>query len=321
MKKIDFEAHQTTKPYVQASMALGGGPAMPGGEDDGEKKPNPFGLSVADRVALMDRFEVQSQFISCAGGLERFPLETAIDVARKANDEYCQMSRDYPGRLLGYANLIPQDVDASLAELQRCHDELGFVAWNTHTNFTDHYIDEDQFFPLLEKADELGMFVYLHPGPPSIDRLQGLGAALDTGVGYHVDGAITLTRLICKGVFDRLPNLKIMLGHYGEAMPFMLDRIDHFLAIPGIDRGASVNEHTFDYYFKHNVYVTTSGNFSKAAFLCAKERLGIDHILFGTDFPIESYEESIAFLDSVGMTKKEQEMLYYINAREIFGIE
>ncbi len=318
MKKIDFEAHQTTRPYVRATMALhAAGPAMPG--DDGG--PSPFDLTPEKRIAVMDRFDVQSQFISCAGGLERFPLETAIDVARAANDEYFEMGRQYPGRILGYANLIPQDVDASLRELRRCHDELGFRAWNTHTNFTDHYIDEDCFFPLLAEAEKLGMFVYLHPGPPAIDRLQGLGIELDTGLGYHVDGAITLTRLICKGVFDRLPNLKLMLGHLGEAMPFMLDRIDSFRSRPGAPRGAAVNEHSFDYYFKHNIYVTTSGNFSRAAFFCAKERLGIDHILFGTDFPLESYEESISFLDSVGMTKKEQEMLYYINAREIFGIE
>ncbi len=319
MKKIDFEAHHTTRPYVRANLALMGdaAPAMPG--DDGG--PSPFDLTLAKRLAVMDKFEVQSQFISCAGGLERFSVETATEVAKSANDEFYQMSLQAPGRVCGYANLIPQDIEGSLLELQRCHDELGFIGWNTHSNFTDHYIDEDEFFPLLAKAAELNMFVYLHPGPPAIDRLNGLGVALDTGVGYHVDGAITLTRLICKGVFDKLPNLKIMLGHYGEAMPFMLDRIDHFLAIPATPRGASVNEHNFDYYFKHNVFVTTSGNFSKAAFLCAKERLGIDHILFGTDFPIESYEESIAFLDSVGMTKKEQEMLYYINAREIFSIE
>ena len=108
MKKIDFEAHQTTRPYVRATMALhAAGPAMPG--DDGG--PSPFDLTTEKRIAVMDRFDVQSQLISCSGGLERFPLETAIDVARAANDEYYEMSRQYPGRILGYANLIPQDVD------------------------------------------------------------------------------------------------------------------------------------------------------------------------------------------------------------------
>lgn len=316
IKKIDFETHLTTKNYIEAKSKLHARPAK-GGSD-------PFQITLEQRVAQMDQYGVETQFVSAPGGLEELSVEAATYVAKTANDEFAEMAVKYPGRFMGYATLIPQDIDGSLRELERCHDELGFIAWNTHTNFTSRYIDEDDYFPLLELAEKLNMFIYLHPGPPAIDRLKGLGVMLNSGLGYHVDSAITMTRLICKGVFDRLPNLKIMLGHYGEALPFMIDRMDS-MAKQGeagslVEKGGECNRHPGKYYFQNNIYVTTSGNFSKAAFICTKERLGMDHILFGTDFPIESYKTTMEFLDSMEMTQKEREMLFFKNSERLFGI-
>lgn len=320
MKRIDFEAHQSTKPYIQAMAKVAGKP-VPGGK-------SPFGMTLEERIAVMDEHGVDIQIVSCAGGFERFETETAIEVAQKTNNEFFEWGKQYPGRFLGYATLIPTNVEASIKELERCKFELGFNAWNTHTNFTATYIDEDEYFPLIKRAAELDMFIYLHPGPPNIERLNGLGPLLSGGLGYHVDSCITITRLICKGIFDKLPGLKIMLGHMGEAMPFMIDRIDSMGGQPGAKgikqapgSNRAVNEYPVSYYFEKNIYVTTSGNFSKAAFNCTKERLGIDRMLFGTDFPIEDYRRSLDFLNSVGMTQIEAERLFYINAREIFHIE
>lgn len=317
MRKIDYETHLSTKNFVEAKSKLHPAPA-------GGMGKSPFDMTLQERVDLMDRYEVQTQIVSCGGGLEELDVETATYVAKTANDEFAEMAIKYPGRFLGYATLIPQDIEGSLRELERCRKELGFPAWNTHTNFTTSYIDDDKYFPLLELAAQLDMFVYLHPGPPSIERLQGYGTMLNMGLGYHVDGAITMTRLICKGVFDKLPSLKMIMGHYGETMPFMLDRMDS-MAVQGeastlVPKGGECNLHNLDYYFKNNIYVTTSGNFSKAAFICARERLGMDHILFGTDFPIENYETSMKFLNSMEMTAEEMENLYFRNSERIFGI-
>ncbi|MGI5971846.1 MAG: amidohydrolase family protein [Oscillospiraceae bacterium] len=322
IKKIDFEAHHSTDKWVAARIgAVGAERPLTGGAADAS---DPF----MERIQIMDKYNVRTAFVSIGGGLEGFPLDTAVDVSRSANDELYALSRKHSGRIRGYANLVPQSVEISMSELIRCHDELGFIAWNTHSNFTDTHIDDDEYFPLLEKAAQLGMFVYLHPGPSSYERLNGFGQVLNAGLGYHVDVAITLTRLILKGVFDRLPELKLILGHYGETLPFILDRMDSFISqnqaknVPdSVCRNRSVNEHKLDYYFKRNIYVTTSGNYSSAAFNCTKERLGIDHMLFGTDYPIESYEQTVEFLESVGMTQVEKEMLYYKNAEEIFGIK
>ncbi len=320
MKIVDYETHLSTKAYIEAMSKIA--PAPPVKKNAGSGR-DIFGMSLAERVACMDRFGVATQLVSCAGGLEKMDVKTAAYVAKCANDEFAEMAVKYPGRFQGYATLIPQDVEASLLELERCRKELGFPAWNTHTNFTDRYLDEDDFFPLLQKAEELDMFVYLHPGPPSIERLNGLGGLLSGGLGYHVDGAITLTRLVCKGVFDRLPKLKMILGHYGEALPFMIDRMDSMARqdeINSLVAGGAVNKQTMDYYFKHNIYVTTSGNFSPAAFHCTKERLGIGHILFGSDFPIETYEDTCGFLNSMDMTEEERDALCWKNSQDIFHI-
>ncbi len=318
MKKVDYESHLTTKNYIAAMSKL-----KP--VDAQSKKENAiFDMTPEQRVAIMDKYGVQTQLVSSAGGLQALDTETATYVAKTANDEFAEMAAKFPGRFLGYATLIPQDIEGSLLELERCHKDLGFRAWNTHTNFTSSYIDEPQFFPLLEKAAEYNMFVYLHPGPPAIDRLNGYGVRLSMGLGYHVDTAITMTRLILNGTLDKLPNLKFMMGHYGETFPFLLDRMDS-MARQGeanslVPAGSACNKHSMDYYFKHHIYVTTSGNFSSAAFNCTRERLGIDHMLFGTDYPIESYEETLDFLDTVSMTQLERRKLFYQNSQDIFGI-
>ena len=319
MKIIDFETHQSTGPYLEATAKVEG-------RDAGGK--SPFERSLSERVAVMDRYGIDTQIVSCAGGFERFDTQTAIDVAQKTNNEFYEWGRQYPGRFMGYATLIPTSVEASIKELERCKSELGFKFWNTHSNFTSTYIDDDQYFPLLKRAAELNIAVYLHPGPPAIDRLNGVGPILSGGLGYHVDTCITLVRLIGKGVFDRLPGLKVLLGHLGEAMPFMIDRIDsmsgHQPAKPDSPAGGTSrpgNEHPVSYYFENNIFVTTSGNFSRAAFNCTRERLGIYRMLFGTDFPIEDYGRSLDFLNSLSLTQVEREMLFYANAREIFGIE
>lgn len=317
MKKIDFEAHIAGKSYGEAMSKIA--PPPPKGAR------NPFALNLEERIALMDQYGVQVQIASGPGGLERFDRETAIHVAQGTNDELYEMGQASDGRILGYANLIPQDVDASLKELERCKYELGFPAWNAYSNFTDTYIDEDQYFPLLQRAAELDMFVYLHPGPPSISRLNGLGPMLSKGLGYHVDACITILRLVCKGVFDRIPNLKVFMGHMGEAMPFMLERIDSMAEQSaarkiGFDGQGPCNKHPLSYYFKNNIWITTSGNFSPSAFRCAKETIGLDRICLGTDFPIESYEQTFAFFDSLGLSDEELAKLYYQNAEEHFGL-
>ena len=97
--------------------------------------------------------------------------------------------------------------------------------------------------------------------------------------GYTVETATLAIRLVLSGVFEKHPKLKIILGHLGETLPFLVWRIDQALARPG------QKSMSFRDIFCNNFYITTSGNFSNPALLCCVMEMGIDHILFAVDWP------------------------------------
>ena len=123
--------------------------------------------------------------------------------------------------------------------------------------------------------------------------------------------------MICKGVFDRLPNLKVIIGHLGEIFPYTMTRMNE--KIRGYHSIApAVNKELPEYYFKHNIWVTTSGDFCHSALRCAVDILGLDHVLFGTDYPYEYPEAVDQFFDDVCMSKHDLDQIYFKNAERFF---
>lgn len=337
MKKIDFETHYMPIEFTELASRRGadefpkydkvGGFLIDGGTYGSVKAPYFLVydklINIADqRIHDMDEAGIDVSVISCTPNYERFDPSIAVDACRRANDFMYQMGQRHPGRFLFYATLPVQDVKASCLELERCVKELGFVGWFTVSNYGEIGVDDRRFLPILKKVEELGCFIYMHPAIPSMTRFHGYGTQLLMGgLGFAVDVSLTLYRMICSGIMDECPGLKIMLGHYGEALPFTLDRSSARKGkwSPELHKPA-VNLQPFKYYFEKNIWVTSSGNHSKAAFNCCRDVLGIDKMLFGTDYPFEKYEDSLGFLRTVSMTEYEREKFFYKNAEAAFGI-
>ena len=127
-------------------------------------------------------------------------------------------------------------------------------------------------------------------------------------------------RLVFSGVFDRYPSLRVMVGHYGEGLPFLMQRIDFAYVRPWFDPEArpDLKKRPSDYLREH-MYVTTSGNYLPAAFMCTREVMGIDRILLATDHPYEDPGECMTFLEGLPITVIDRERIYYRNAGQ-FGI-
>lgn len=242
-----------------------------------------------------------------------FEADIAIPLVRETNNKLFEATQRYPERLKGYAQLAMKDVSAAGEELKRCRNELGFVGLNVLSNYGDTQIDDERYFPILETAAQLDMFVFLHPAVPNIPQLHGRGGILCTkGAGFGIDVTIAVLRLIYSGIFDKLPNLKIILGHLGEGIPFFLGRMnDAYLKFPVFPQKSPLE------YFRQNIWVASSGNFSPEAFACTRDVLGVERIVFASDFPYEEIGKTVDFVRSCSRSESEMEQYFHVNALKL----
>ena len=341
MQKIDFETHFATQGWVDALFENKGYPRF---ERDPETASlrlvyhpaarEPFGEALVEklldlddmRLRLMDEAGVDTAMLSLvAPGMEQFDTAKGVKLAHEANDVLAAAIDRHPGRYGGFAALAIKDVDESVKELERAVRELGFKGWKTHASYGDShpvlggtYLDDKRYWPILAKAEELNALVYLHPTVPSIPDFWTYGIALaGPPFGFGIVTELAMVRLVLSGAFDAFPKLKVALGHYGEGLPFIMERIDWAYDRPHVktDKGAlmPLKRKPSD-YLHDNMVVSTSGNYLPAAFRCTREALGMDKILLGTDYPFENMMEAMGFLEGLGLSTGERDMLYGGNA-------
>lgn len=337
MKRIDFEAHFYTEDYLEALSASSGYPRFSDIKNKEKRRlwysadvGQPFGEILLNnllehgekRLKIMDDSGIDIQIMSLsAPGIEQLDPGIGTELAKKSNDALAKIIRQYPDRFMGYAALAPKNPVEAADELERAVNELGFVGWNTHSNYGDVFLDDKAFLPILERAEKLNVPVYLHPTVSSIPELGTYGFALaGAPFGFGIDTALCFMRLLYSGVFDRFPDLKIILGHLGESLPFLLKRIDWAYVRPFDPSSRPKLSKKPSEYLKNNVFVTTSGNNYEPAFMCTYEAMGADRILLGTDFPYEEIKESMDFLENLPISQDDKEKIYFKNAGDIFKI-
>lgn len=332
MTKIDFEAHFVTADYVQALEANTGYPRYSFDGQSGHRRlqytddvGEPLGDALLDRLCdteeqrlkSMDVAGIDVQVLSLTSpGVEQFDLATDTALARQCNDQLADVVQSRPDRFVGFAALAPNDPEAAADELERAVEDLGFRGWKTHSNCGGTYLDEKKYWPILERAERLDVPIYLHPTVPAMPQLRRYGFALaGAPFGFGIETSTCMMRLIYSGVFDRYPRLKVILGHLGEGLPFLIQRVDFAYVRPWFDPDARPNlKRKPSDYLRENMFVTTSGNYLAAAFMCAYESLGIDRILLATDYPYEDSTECVRFLEELPITGEERDKVYFRNA-------
>ncbi|OGO20849.1 MAG: hypothetical protein A2144_14525 [Chloroflexi bacterium RBG_16_50_9] len=142
--------------------------------------------------------------------------------------------------------------------------------------------------------------------------------------GYAAVAGLQAMRLICSGLFDRYPGLKIILGHMGESIPYWMWRIDNRWRNVGIgvtpDPVIDKLRKKPSQYFKENFYITTSGMFWEPALQFCCQVLGADRILFAVDYPPESNRVATEFIESVTMINSDKEKICHLNAEKLFKL-
>jgi predicted TIM-barrel fold metal-dependent hydrolase len=274
------------------------------------------------RLKEMDEAGIDVQVLSHgAPATQRLDPGTAVRVARAVNDRLNQTVKARPDRFAGFAVLPTADPKAAADELARTVNELGFKGAMIHgLTGGEHFVDDKRFWPIFERAQALDVPIYLHPAIPHpaiietylkeyYEKYPGL---LNAGWGFTIETATAGIRMVLSGVFDAYPNLKIILGHLGETLPYLVWRIDHALSRPG---NAPVS---FRATFCKHFYVTTSGFFSDPAMLCCVQELGVDRILFAVDWPfVDSSKLGVQWMERIALSAEDKEKILSGNSKRL----
>jgi predicted TIM-barrel fold metal-dependent hydrolase len=141
------------------------------------------------------------------------------------------------------------------------------------------------------------------------------GVLASSGWGWHIETAIHLLRMILGGVFDRHPKLQVVIGHMGEAIPFMLPRLNRNLS-PQLTKLSR----PFSDYLRQNVHYTFGGFNFTPTFLNLLLEVGVDRIMFSVDYPYGSMEEALSFLRHLPVSELDRERIAHGNATALFKL-
>jgi uncharacterized protein len=277
------------------------------------------------RIAAMDEGAIDMQVLSlAASGLDHLDPATGTALLHDANDQLAAAVQANPLRFAGFTNLALKDPISAAKEFERGVERLGFKGALVNGTAGGAFLDDPRFTPLFEVAQALDVPIYLHPAPPPtpvreayFSNLPGIaGDLLSTAAwGWHVETGMHVLRLIICGVFDRFPGLQIIIGHMGENLPFSLARAGAVLESATGHLQSSVAD-TFHEHF----YVTNSGYFTQAPFLCALEVVGVDRLMYSVDYPFSANTTGQAFLKTLAVSPEDFAKITHGNAKRLLRL-
>jgi predicted TIM-barrel fold metal-dependent hydrolase len=275
------------------------------------------------RLAVMDAAGVDVQVLSILGhGIQEAGV-AGVELARAANDRLAAAVTEHPDRFSAFATLPLGDPAAAAEELRRTVGDAGFVGAMVFGQTHGRFLDDPEFAPVLATCAELGVPLYLHPAPPPpavadvyFARLpQAAGATLATaGWGWHAETGMHVLRLAVAGTFDAHPDLRIVIGHMGENLPFSLARADERLSASTAG-GRPVMQTVLD-----QVLITTAGYVTAPPLACALATFGPERILFSVDHPFADSREATAFLGDAVLDEADRERIAHGNAEALLGL-
>ena len=258
---------------------------------------------------------------------EVFEVSKAVELSKLSNDRLAESIAQRQNRFRGFAALPLQDPDEAIKELQRCVNELGFLGGlvNGYSQIgnadTYKYLDDPMYRDFWAEVEKLDVPFYLHPREPmpcNDGQTEGHNWLKGAPWTFGVETAVHTLRLMCSGLFDEHPKLKVILGHLGEGLPFLIWRCSHWLQKRS--RGMPAKK-TMEEYLNENVWVTTSGQFHTPPLLCTILQMGSDRILFATDYPFEDVGDAGAWFDACPISEGDRHKIGRQNAIDLFKLK
>lgn len=282
------------------------------------------------RLKFMDQAGIEMMVLSVNAPAIQAMFETAqaAEVAREANDFLAEHVAKRSDRFAGMAALPMQDPDLAITELRRCIADLGFCGALVH-GFSQvqspeavAYYDAPQYRPFWQVVEELDVPFYLHPRNPLPSRTplyDDHAWLMGPGWAFGAETAVHALRLIGSGLFDEHPRLNIILGHFGEGLPFYLWRIDNHSKWMGEHPKSAACRPIGD-YFRENFYVTTSGHLSTPALHHAIAEIGSERIMFSADYPFEDLVGAGEWFDNSDIHEADRVRIGRENAKRLLRL-
>ncbi len=276
------------------------------------------------RIQDMDKGNVSLQVVSS------IPAAEPLDICQKTNNQLAAAVKESKGRLAGFTMLPMSDPQAAADELERCVHELGFLGALIPNHAGGQYYDSEAYRLFWKRAQVLDVPIYLHPTPAApqmrVNYEGNYPSQVTTilshqGWGWHADVALHVIKLYASGLFNRdvCPRLKLVIGHMGEMLPFMIQRINTRL-----NANWGAHERTLLTVWAENIWITISGMWDLAPLACLLRATSMDRILYSVDWPFESNEEGRDFMlqvDKSGLvSKQEWEMIACRNAESLLKV-
>ena len=278
------------------------------------------------RLEQMDQWGTEFSILSLnSPAVQAIPdAKRAIEVAMRANDVLAEQVRRHPRRFGGFAALPMQDPDAAARELERCIQQLGFHGSlvNGFSQVGDEntvvYYDAPQFADFWKTAAALGKPFYMHPRDPLASRepiCEGAHWLTGPTWAFAMETSIHALRLMSSGLFDRHPELQMILGHSARAFPSTSGALTTSCAKAGMPCEKEIGD-----YLRSNVHITTSGNFRTPTLLSTMLEVGSDRIMYSVDYPFEKHEHAASWFDRCEISENDRQKIGRDNARKLFGL-
>jgi predicted TIM-barrel fold metal-dependent hydrolase len=327
--KIDAYSHIVPPKYKEALYKVA--PEL----HDQQIVPCPPLYDLDARFRIMDKYEPIRQVLT----LGRIPVEhiaepaKAVELARKANDEMAELIHKYPNRFVAaLVTLAMNDIDAALKEVERAINDLKFNGVYLHTPVDEKPLDLPQFMPLYEMMSRYDLPIVIHPmrKPTHPDYLTEKESKylIFSLFGWPYDTTSAMARLVCSGIMEKYPDLKILTHHCGGMVPFYAERIKQFTQL--MERRAEggqrlLKKAAIDYYKMFYADTALYGN--PSALMCGYTFFGADHLVFGVDFPLgdtengdRNYRQTINAIEQMDIPDGDKKKIYEDNARSLMRL-
>ncbi|WP_336979612.1 amidohydrolase family protein [Altererythrobacter fulvus] len=279
------------------------------------------------RISHMDEFGIDRQLLLLtAPGVQVVKPGEGTPLAREGNDIAADACARHPSRFSALAAFDPRDVAGSVKELDRALGTLKLNGAVLNSHWQGHYIDEQDYWPILEALEAHDGALYIHPTAPFNAphyETRGFFGALG---GFPHDVWLHTMGLIFSGAFDRFPKLKLVIGHLGECLPLHLYRFDWMQG--NADNRAGLRggqppvklKHPVSHYFRNNIWVTTSGVGWEPGIKFCMDVLGPERVLYAMDYPYQQSSDEVAAYDRLSISDEHKKMLMEGNARKVFNL-